>query len=201
MNKQEFLSELRNGLSGLPECNLEERLSFYSEMIDDRTEDGISEEEAVEQIGSVEDIISQTASEVPLSKLVKEKIRPKRVLKVWEIILIILGSPVWLPVLISLVAVILSVYISVWSVIISLWAAFASVAVSGLAAVACGIGFIFGGNSAAGAALLGAGLVCMGLSIFLFYGCKYATYGVILLTKKLILSIKNYLIKRRTHNE
>ena len=36
MNKQEFISQLQAGLSGLPECETEERLSFYSEMIEDR---------------------------------------------------------------------------------------------------------------------------------------------------------------------
>lgn len=201
MNKQEFLNELKSKLSGLPDADLEERISFYSEIIDDRMEEGFSEEEAVAHIGSVDEIVSQIATEVPLSKLVKEKIRTKRAFRVWEIILIILGSPVWVPILISLFAVILSVYISVWSVIISLWAVFVSVAISGLAAVVCGFGFMFGVNSVTGAVLLGAGLVCMGLSVFLFYGCKYATYGVILLTKKTVLVLKNSLIKRRAHNE
>lgn len=201
MNKQEFINELKCDLSGLSDADLNERLNFYSEMIDDRIDEGLSEEEAVSQIGSVNDIISQIASEMSLTKLVKEKIRTKRVLKVWEIILIILGSPVWVPILISLFAVIISVYISVWSVIISLWAAFASVAISGLAAVVCGFGFMFGVNSVMGAVLVAVGLVCMGVSVFLFYGCKYATYGVIFLTKKVVLGLKNNLIKGRAHNE
>ena len=36
MNKQEFLTQLRQGLSGLPQDDIEKRLTFYSEMIDDR---------------------------------------------------------------------------------------------------------------------------------------------------------------------
>ena len=36
MLKTEFLTELQNGLSGLPQADIDERLSFYSEMIDDR---------------------------------------------------------------------------------------------------------------------------------------------------------------------
>ena len=47
MSKQEFLAQLRKGLSGLPKEDLEERLTFYSEMIDDRIDDGMAEEEAV----------------------------------------------------------------------------------------------------------------------------------------------------------
>ena len=74
MNKQEFINELKCGLSGLSDADLNERLNFYSEMIDDRIEEGFSEEEAVAQIGSVNDIISQIASEMSLTKLVKEKI-------------------------------------------------------------------------------------------------------------------------------
>lgn len=42
MNKQEFLTELRAKLSGLPTYDVEERLSFYGEMIDDRTEEGVT---------------------------------------------------------------------------------------------------------------------------------------------------------------
>ena len=44
MNKQEFLAELRKGLSGLPQDDIEERLIFYDEMLEDRIEEGLSEE-------------------------------------------------------------------------------------------------------------------------------------------------------------
>ena len=46
MSKQEFLEQLRRGLSGLPREDIEERLKFYSEMLEDRMEEGLSEEEA-----------------------------------------------------------------------------------------------------------------------------------------------------------
>lgn len=62
MTKQEFLAELRRGLSGLPQNDIEERLNFYSEMIDDRMEEGLSEQEAVDGIGSVDSVVSQILS-------------------------------------------------------------------------------------------------------------------------------------------
>ena len=46
MNKDLFMNELMARLSGLPQADIEERLAFYSEMIDDRIEDGMTEEEA-----------------------------------------------------------------------------------------------------------------------------------------------------------
>lgn len=36
MNKQEFLSSLRKQLPNLPRQDVNERIAFYSEMIDDR---------------------------------------------------------------------------------------------------------------------------------------------------------------------
>ena len=44
MDKQAFLNRLREGLNGLPQDDIAERLNFYSEMIDDRVENGMSEE-------------------------------------------------------------------------------------------------------------------------------------------------------------
>lgn len=196
MSKQEFLMQLRKGLSGLPQDDIEERLTFYSEMIDDRMEEGLSEKDAVSGIGSVDMIISQIVEDIPLTKLVKEKITPKKRLKVWKIVLLVLGSPVWLSLLIAAFAVILSLYVLLWSVIIYLWAVFALLIVCALGGIVAGIGFALGGNGLTGIAMIGAGIVCAGLSIFLFYGCKSATKGILLLTKKIALGIKNCFIKK-----
>ena len=78
MSKQEFLAQLRKGLSGLPQDDIEERLAFYGEMLDDRIEEGISEEEAVSAIDSVDEIVQQVVAEIPLAKIAKEGIELKR---------------------------------------------------------------------------------------------------------------------------
>ncbi len=196
MNKQEFLSELRKGLSIFTQEEIEERLTFYSEMIDDKVEDGLSQEEAVSEIGETSAIVSQIIADIPLTKLVKEKIKPKRRLSVWEIILLVLGSPIWLSVLIAVFAVIISIYISLWAVIISLWAVFASLVGSAIGGLIGGLGFAVSGNGLTGAAVLGTDIVCVGTSVFMFYGCKMATKGIIILTKKIVSGIKNRIIKK-----
>ena len=112
MLKQEFLAQLRDALCGLPQCDIDERLTFYSEIIDDRMEDGLPEEEAVAAVGSVDEIFTQVVAEIPFSKIVKERIKPKRRLTAWEIVLLALGSPIWLSLGIAAFAVILSLYIS-----------------------------------------------------------------------------------------
>lgn len=196
MTKQVFLTKLRNGISGLPQEDIEERLAFYNEIIDDRMEEGISEEDAVAQIGDVNEIISQIIADTPLTKLVKEKIKPKQKLKVWEIVLLVLGSPVWLPLLISAFVLILSLYIVLWSLIISFWAVFASVIGCILGSVIVAIRYFVCGNGLVGAAFIGLGFVLLGLSVFLFYGCSAATKGIVLLTKKIAKAIKNCFIKK-----
>ena len=128
MDKIEFIEGLRSRLHGLPKEELEERLGFYSEMIDDRIEEGFSEVEAVNDIGNIDEIASQIIGDIPLIKIAKERIKPKRRLKVWEIVLLAAGSPLWLILAVSVIVVVLSVYVSLWTAIISLWAIFASVA-------------------------------------------------------------------------
>ncbi len=196
MSKQEFLVQLRKGLSGLPKEDVEERLAFYCEMIDDRMEEGITEEEAVAAVGSAQEIVAQVVAEIPFAKIAKERIKSKRRLRVGEIVLLALGSPIWLSLGIAVFAVILSLYISLWAVIISLWAVFASFAACSIGGVAACVVFAVSGKGASGVAILAAGLVCAGLSVFSFYGCKATTKGMLILTKKMAVWVKNCFIKK-----
>jgi len=196
MSKQEFLAQLRKGLSGLPQDDIEERLTFYSEMIEDRKEEGLSEEEAVSAVGTVDEIVTQVVAETPFAKIAKERIKSKRRLSAGEIVLLALGSPIWLSLGIAAFAVILSLYISLWAVIISLWAVFASFAACSIGGVLACVVFIVDGNGASGLAMLSAGIVCAGLAIFMFYGCKVATKGTLILTKKIAIWTKNCFIKK-----
>ena len=197
MTRIQFILELGKRLDGLPTNEVEDRLNFYSEMISDRIEDGLSEEEAVAAIGAVDEIAEQIIADIPLTKIVKEKIKPKRRLCVWEILLLVLGSPVWLSLLIAVFAVAISIYCSVWAVIISLWAVFVSFVGCAFGLTVGGAMLAIGGNALPGVATIGAGISCAGLAIFAFYGCKIATRAILLLTKKTLHAIKSRFIKRR----
>ncbi len=196
MNKKDFLAQLKAALNGLPEKEIEERLSFYSEIIDDRIEEGLSEEEAVKSMGDTEKIIFQIMKEIPLGNLVKEKIKPKRRLLWWEVVLIVLGFPVWFSVLMSIFAGFISVYLAIWCVIITLWAVFVSF-------VACSIGFLAAfilliilGNNITGVAFLSASLVLAGISILGFFFAKLCTKGLLIATKKFALGIKKLFVRK-----
>lgn len=178
MSKQEFLKKLRKGLAGLPEADMEERLAFYSEMIDDWMEEGLSEAEAVFQVGSIEKIVAQILED---SQSVP---KGKRKMKTWELVLLILGSPIWLSLLLAAFAVLLSIYVVLCSVIISFWGIFVSFIGCAFGCIVAGIIFACLGKIPVGVAVIGVGMVCVGLSIFMFYGCKASTKGLIILTKK-----------------
>lgn len=190
MNKQDFLTRLREALSGLPQEDIDERLMFYGEMIDDKVEDGLPEEDAVAEIGSVEAIASQFLEDFPLPKIVKERMKPKRRLRVWEIVLLILGSPAWLPLLVAAFSVFLSVYVVIWSVIISLWAVDVSFAAGFLGGIIGGVILLCLGEGTQGFLMICAGLILAGMAVFLFFGCKLVTKGALLLTKKIALAVK-----------
>ncbi len=195
MNKQEFLSRLKDKLPANEDT--QERLSFYSEMIDDRQEEGMSEEEAVAQIGSVESVLSQILSEIPLSKLVKERVKPKRALKAWEIVLIVLTSPVWISLLIAAFIIMISAYIVIWSLLISLWSievifTFGSVYIAVYAVV-----FIAQSRFLQCTAYLGASAALVGISILMFFVCKGAFKAAIMLTKKVAEGTKLIFIRKK----
>lgn len=196
MTKLQFMMSLQDRLTGLPRDEQEQRLEFYSEMIDDRIEEGMTEAEAVAAIGSVEDIVAQIIAETPLVKIAKEKMRPKRRLKTWEILLLALGCPLWLPLLAAAGAVILAVYASAWSVIVSVWAAFGALIAGAVAGLVAGIALACISYVPFGMVMLAAGMVCAGISILMFYGCKVATKGILILTKKFAVWLKSRWMKK-----
>ena len=196
MNKKQFIETLRNKLSKFPQKEVEDSINFYSEMIDDKIEDGISEEDAVKEIGDIDNIVSLIVADIPLTKIVKEKIKPKRKFRTWEIVLLVIGSPLWLSLLVSAIAVVFSVYVSLWAVVVALWAGTVSIIAVGVYEIIYGIIMMFVSDTFINLSILGLGIVCIGLAIFLCIGCIYATKGLVLLTKKIILAIKNSFVKK-----
>ena len=194
MKKQEFLDELRNRLQGLPPDDLDDRISFYGAMIDDRMDEGKSEEEAVADIGTVDDIVNEIVKDTPLVKLVKEKIKPKRKLKAWEIVLLILGFPLWFPLVLTALILCLVAYLLIWILVIVCYVVELSLSVAATAAPVLMI--IQAVNGGPVVMYLGIWLMCLGGAILLFLGCIGATKLTLKLSKKIITSIKKAFVKK-----
>ena len=184
MTKHEFLSALRERLSGLQAEDVDATVAYYREMIEDRVEDGLTEEEAVAALGPLEDVLASVLSDLPPMR--SERAEPKRSKRSgsgWIVLLLVLGAPIWMSLLIAAAAVVLSVCIALGAVVLSLYTvlvAFAAVAASGIAAV---FPLAFSGNIAQGLLLLGTGLVFAGLTILWFFPCKLCAKGLFYLVK------------------
>lgn len=74
MNKKQFLDRLKRELSKLNDEEIKRHLDFYEEMINDRVDEGVSEEAAVQQLGTVQGIAAKILSEASPEQLRKKKI-------------------------------------------------------------------------------------------------------------------------------
>ncbi|MBR3591321.1 MAG: DUF1700 domain-containing protein [Clostridia bacterium] len=197
MNKSQFLTELKEILCGLPDNDIQSSLDYYSEIIDDHIEDGFTEEDSVSQVGNPQEIAKQILADTPILKLVKQRIKPKHKISTLEIMFLILGSPIWLSLLIAAIAVVVSVYVSLWAAVVSLWAceaAFCGSALGGAIASVCL--FASEGDIFAASIMVAAALVLIGISILFFFVCRASTKGMVLLTKKLTLRIKSCFLRK-----
>ena len=192
MNKQEFTNQLTAALSGLSQEDIRKSVDFYIEMVDDRIEDGMSEEEAVAALGSIDEIKGRILEEIPIGKIVKEKITPKRSFSAVEIALLILGAPVWLPLLLAFIIVGIALYLTFWIIILSLYVVDLSVFLSGIAGIVAAIINPFGiGNRIFSA---GCGIALLGVAVLLFFGFNQISKGMLYISKKIGLGIKKLFI-------
>ena len=198
MTRTEFLDELKNLIKDYPAEETEKSIEYYGEMIDDRIEDGMSEEEAVKSLGDVKDIAKEIEIEMPMKTIVKKKVKEKKEenIPVWVILLLIIGFPVWAPLLLALGVCAFSLYIALWSVVLALGAvdvALFLAVIAGLLAI--GITMIKGSMLSA-IIYFGVTLVLIGLALLGLIGCFYASKGLAALFAAIFRSIKKKLISK-----
>ena len=149
MNRLEFINALGGRLEQLPKEEVQKVLDYYVESINDRMEDGMSEEEVIESFGDLDMLAAEILVEqgylappaAPVPALEPEPGSPdmpppagqKKHLPVWAVVLLILGSPIWLSLGVAAAAVGLSVYIVVLALLFSLWCIAISFAAAGYA--------------------------------------------------------------------
>ncbi len=196
MTKQEFILALRDKLNNFPTQEVEERISFYCEIIEDNIEDGLTEEQAISKLGSVDEIASQIASQIPLAKIVKHNAKPKRYLKTWEVVLLIVGSPIWFSLLVALFAVVISVYATLWAVVGVFGGIAVGFVVGGPLAVIAGGIFIFVKSVAEGLTVIGAGLVLAGVGIIFIFLSKILSKLLVKFTKLISLALKKAFVSK-----
>ena len=196
MNKEEFLAAIAQRHRGLPREDIEASLAYYREMIDERVEDGMSEDEAVAAMGTPQEAAARILEETPLPKLVKARLKPPRTLQVWEIVLLVLGSPVWLPLVLVLFVLILILYLVMWILVLTLYVLEFSFGLSGVAAVIGSSVTILAGHAVAGIFAAGAGLIMAGLALLLFPACVKISAWVLAMGRLALRGLKRSFIRK-----
>ena len=194
MNRLEFINALGGRLEQLPKEEVQKVLDYYVESINDRMEAGMSEEEVIEAFGDLDMLAAEILVEqgylappaAPVPVLEPEPGSPdmpppagqKKHLPVWAVVLLILGSPIWLSLGVAAAAVGLSVYIVVLALLFSLWCIAISFAAAGAAgAVLSFLAPVTPDTLAFRLLACGACLVLAGIGVLLLPACRGISGG------------------------
>lgn len=193
MNRQTFFYELRKGLAGLPKADVEKTVEYYNEVIDDRIEEGLSESEAVATLGPVDQIVPQILADVSLPQLVRDRISKTRKFRAWEIVLLIVGAPLWFPLLLTAIILIFTLFLVIWILILTLYIIVLTFGLSGIASIVFSvIGFV-AGDLTQGLLWLGTGLLMLGLTVLLLLASSKLAAALAGLSRKILHAMKNRL--------
>ena len=171
MNKAQFLECLRQEISEYPVEETSKSLEYYTEMIDDRIEDGMTEDEAVASLGSVKEIVQQIKCELPLSTLVRQRAMEKTnggKIPAWVIVLMVLGAPLWFPLVLVFGILVFTIFVVIFTVGISFWICDVSFAIAAIACLFEAGRAIFTGSFLLAVVDFGVCLIMAGLTIIFF---------------------------------
>lgn len=192
MTKQEFLEELRRRLSGLSGEDLARSLDFYSEMIDDRMEDGMTEAEAVANVGNVDYVAAQIREEyglppegAPTTKAEKKS----RLRNPWAVGF---TSPLWIVLWILGIAC----AIVLWSIVVVFYAVSVALGVSGVVLHIAATPLFWQGRPGEGLVCWGAGVFLIGFTVLWNFGCHWLCVGVVKLCKILFRGLRAIILRK-----
>ena len=172
MNKKEFLKELKASLKQFSASETEGVLTYYDEMITEKTEQGTPEHEVIDSLGNIKSISARIQSELVEVRM-KERKNFAKTSNTFFIVLMLCASPALLPLGIAFFAVFFSIFITCLALVVSFGAtAFALlvalIPVAGIAASTTG----------AGGALLTSGVFLILIGVFALLTMVLAQAGI-----------------------
>ena len=206
MTKREFLDRLERCLASLDAGERAGMVDFYSEQIDDRIDDGMTEEQAVASLESPEDIaanilsLREEAVAQPATPPASPASEPKGCLhtagKVALWICAAIGIIIVLPIAVCLASAVLCVYLSFWCVVVGLGASALACVVSALFnIVAC---FMTPAAAPALVADLAFSAGLLGIAIVLGLGTFFLAKLLVMLVVWTVRAIQNRGARRRS---
>lgn len=173
MTRDEFLGRLGELLACLPADQVEETRQFYAEAIADRMEDGMGEEEAVAAMGTPGEAAEATLDELPAVPRAIARTRRRSTALLW--VLAIVGSPVWVPLLVAFAAVSVTVYVCIWVLALCVWIVAVALGSAGIAELLFAVSGVTIGHFPYALASAGVGLGLVGVALFVGAGAWAAS--------------------------
>lgn len=195
MNKQEYLAQLRAALACLPEGEIEESVAFYTEMIDDRVADGLTEEEATAQLDDPKAAARAIIADLPVVPRTVVRTKQRNRALYWT--LVILGSPLWLTLLLAAGMLVLAGLLTIWCLILGLWLLAAGLLAGGPLGIGMCLWALAVGQPAYGVFELGSGLLCFGLGLFCLHGAVAASKTLMQVSRQWIAKAKAPFVKEK----
>lgn len=169
MRYEKWASQFEDALreKGIGEAEIGRAREYWDEAYSDRCEAGMSDESAMEDLGSVDEAVSSVMESLPPFQRSLCGLRKNRERSVLVILLLVLGAIAWIPLVFALAMLAVAVYVLLWSLIVAAWMFEATGYVLGASSV---VAFVLGavsGNWVAAALDGGAALAVGGAAVFL----------------------------------
>lgn len=162
MRKADFLKELELNLQKMNASEKNKFVIYYDEIISDYIENGMSEEEAIKKVGSPMKIAEELLADYDSVEL---KL-PSTGSKTLNIILTVIGFPLWGSVLLSIILLVFSIYVLIWCIPIVTGAGCAAFFASSIVGI-IGSPFVMFKSVPVGVMQLGTSIAAIGLSVLL----------------------------------
>lgn len=191
MSKAEFLNELSFCLQNMNDSEKKKFIIYYDEMISDYIENGMAEEDAVNKIGAPKKIAEELLSDYGSVKLNL----PSTGTRWLNIILTIIGFPLWGSVLLAFILMVFSVYLIIWCVPFATGAGCVGFFATSIIGIV-GSPFVMIKSAPIGIIQLGTGIASVGISLLLGFATIDLSKKIIIVTKKINIKIGK-LFKRK----
>ena len=184
MTKSDFFNSLKESLKPLSKGECNKFIIYYEEIIEDYKESGLTEEEAVDKLGythSISNVILSDQDNVDI------KISPFNNYII-NILLLVLGFPLWGSLLLAVALLILSANIIIWCIPFITGVSSTAFFIAALVSI-IGAPFMVGDILSVGIMQLGVGIALIGISILLAFLTVFLSRKFIVITKKLSLMV------------
>ncbi|MDR1669247.1 MAG: DUF1700 domain-containing protein [Oscillospiraceae bacterium] len=164
MSRSEFMWGLANALAGLPQSEITRITEYYDEIFTEAIDEGKTEEEICESLGSPDDIAERVRAEMAFVRA-EQKPDAKSMNAVLLLIIGLFALPIGIPVAVALVSVMFGLFAAVVAIVAAFGAVVIAVGAAGLACMVTGIAAFGAGEPWFGIAFIGASLLLFGLSV------------------------------------